>query len=58
MVMGDFNSQVMADNSSMESTIGEHGLGRNRERESLLGLRNKRGADIASDHYLVIASHG
>lgn len=107
MVIGDFNAQVGAENSSMESTMGRHGLGRMTEngelftemcttnslviggtlfphkrihkvtwissdhvtenqidhitisrkwRGSLLDVRNKRGADIASDHHLVIAT--
>lgn len=107
IMMGDFNAQVGADNTSAESTMGKHGLGRLTEngellvdtcttnnlviggtlfphprvhkvtwvspdgitenqidhitisrkwRGSLLDVRNKRGADVGSDHHLVIAT--
>lgn len=107
IMMGDFNAQVGADNTSVVNTMGKHGLGRLTEngellletcttnnlviggtlfphprvhkvtwvspdgrtenqidhitisrkwRGSLLDVRNKRGADIASDHHLVLAT--
>ncbi|VDP26374.1 unnamed protein product [Schistosoma margrebowiei] len=51
ILMGDVNAKVGVDNTGYEDIMGRHGLGERNEN----GERTKRGADIASDHHLLVA---
>ncbi|VDP50185.1 unnamed protein product [Schistosoma margrebowiei] len=56
ILMGDFNAKVGTDNTGYEDIMGRHGLGRKKRKwKTIEDVRTKRGADIASDHHLLVA---
>ncbi|KAL9959942.1 hypothetical protein ACROYT_G033321 [Oculina patagonica] len=62
ILLGDLNAKIGPDDTGKERVMGCHGLGCMREngerkwRSSLLDVRVKRGADIASDHHLLLGT--
>ncbi|VDO85218.1 unnamed protein product [Schistosoma margrebowiei] len=64
ILMGDLNAKVGIDNNGYEDIMGRHGLTGREKRKwrkicksmTMEDVRTRRGADIASDHHLVVAN--